>query len=168
MWRNVGKQRPEFAIEPVDGQESVWDYPRPPALVSCNARVIVRSDDQVIADSVHAIRMLETASPPTVYIPPTDINFAFLTDTPASSYCEWKGEANYYALATGAREVAWEYRDPSPAFSRIQNFLCFYPGRVQCFLGEETVQPQAGEFYGGWVTNDIVGPFKGDPGTGHW
>ena len=168
MWLNQGKQRPDFAIEPSDGQESVWDYPRPPALEPCNCRVVVRCGDQLIADSTNAIRVLETASPPTVYIPPQDIDFAFLVDTPASSYCEWKGRANYYALAVGGREVAWEYRDPLSAFARIQNFLCFYPGRVECFLGEELVQPQAGEFYGGWVTHDIVGPFKGEPGTGHW
>ena len=168
MWHHQGNKRPYFAIEPADGQESVWDYPRPPALQPCSRRVVVRHGDQVIADSVNAIRMLETASPPTVYIPPADIDFAFLADSPATSHCEWKGRANYYTLAIGGREVAWEYREPAPAFASIRNFLCFYPGRVECLLGGEVVQPQAGEFYGGWVTHDIAGPFKGDPGTGHW
>ena len=168
MWKNSGKSRPDFAIEPGAGEESVWDYPRPPALEPCGKRVVVRAGNRVIADSVRAIRVLETASPPTIYIPAQDIDFAFLTDAPASSFCEWKGAASYYTLATGGREVAWEYRDPLPAFAGLKNFLCFYPGRVECLLDDEVVQPQAGEFYGGWVTRDIVGPFKGEPGTGGW
>ena len=168
MWKFNGQQRPDFAIEPADGQESVWDYPRPPAIVDCNKTVVVASGGSIIAESSRAIRILETASPPTIYLPPGDIDFGCLKDASGSSFCEWKGMANYYALHSSGQIVAWTYREPLQAFAAIKDYLCFYPGRVLCTLDGETVQPQAGGFYGGWVTADIVGPFKGDPGTGHW
>lgn len=168
MWEYRGRGRPNFAVEPLPGQESVWDYPRPPALVACPARVVVKDDTGVIADSQDALRVLETASPPTVYVPPGDIDFSLLEEVPGSSYCEWKGQASYYALAGRTRVVGWTYRSPSPAFLKLSGYLCFYPGRVTCILGEETVRPQPGDFYGGWVTDAIVGPFKGESGTGHW
>jgi uncharacterized protein (DUF427 family) len=168
MWKFSGQRRPDFALEPADGQESVWDYPRPPALAGCEKTVVVTSGSSVIARSSRAIRVLETASPPTIYLPPADIDFSCLQEAAGSSFCEWKGRANYYCLTTGAQVVAWQYRQPMPAFAAIRDYLCFYPGRVLCTLDGEIVQPQAGEFYGGWVTADIVGPFKGDPGTGHW
>jgi uncharacterized protein (DUF427 family) len=168
MWEHRGRARPGFAIEPAPGQESVWDYPRPPALVDCAARVVVTDGARVIGDSVSALRVLETASPPTVYIPPGDIDFSRLREVPGSSFCEWKGQASYYALAGQEQIVGWTYRNPLPAFVKIQDFLCFYPGRVTCTLDGEIVRAQSGDFYGGWVTDAIVGPFKGDPGTGHW
>ncbi|MEM6496662.1 MAG: DUF427 domain-containing protein [Pseudomonadota bacterium] len=168
MWKYRGQKRPGFAIEPEPGQESVWDYPRPPAIEACNKTVIVTADTLPIAQSSRAVRILETASPPTVYVPPEDINLETLSAISGSSFCEWKGAASYYSLASGGRAVAWQYRSPAKAFSKIKDYLCFYPGRVDCFLDDEPVKPQAGEFYGGWVTNDIVGPFKGDPGTGGW
>ena len=168
MWKYQGKSRPDFAQEPGPGQESVWDYPRPPALVACPMRVVVAAGSLVIADSTHAIRVLETASPPTVYIPPADIDFIALQDAQGQSFCEWKGLANYYALQGGQQVIAWAYREPTPAFASIAGYLCFYPGRVSCSLNGEKVRPQPGEFYGGWVTDAIAGPFKGEPGTGHW
>jgi len=168
MWKFNGRKRPDFAIEPADGQESVWDYPRPPALVDCDKTVLIESGQAIIARSSRAIRILETASPPTIYLPPADIDFACLMDAAGSSFCEWKGMASYYALSGGGQIVAWQYRSPLAAFAAIKDYLCFYPGRVRCTLDGETVQAQAGEFYGGWVTADIVGPFKGDPGTGNW
>jgi uncharacterized protein (DUF427 family) len=168
MWKFKGQQHPDFAIEPAQGQESVWDYPRPPAIVHCDRTVVVAAGTLAIARSSLAVRILETASPPTIYLPPDDVNFARLIDASGSSFCEWKGMANYYALNTGGPVIAWQYRTPLPAFAAIKDYLCFYPGRVQCTLDGERVQPQAGEFYGGWVTADIVGPFKGDSGTGNW
>jgi uncharacterized protein (DUF427 family) len=170
MWQYDGQQRPAFAAEPGPGQESVWDYPRPPALVRCKQHVEVKHGDRIIADSTAAIRVLETASPPTVYIPPDDIDFAPLIEVPGSSVCEWKGAARYWGLASGpgATPVGWSYPEPRPAFSKIRDYLCFYPGRIACFLDTEHVRPQAGGFYGGWVTDRIVGPWKGGPDTGHW
>jgi len=168
MWKFSGQKRPDFAIDPAQGQESVWDYPRPPAMVDCDKTVVVAAGRLTIAHSTRAVRILETASPPTLYLPAEDVDFACLTDISGSSFCEWKGMANYYALAPGGQAVAWQYRAPLPAFAAITGHLCFYPGRVECTLDEERVKPQAGEFYGGWVTADIVGPFKGDPGTGNW
>lgn len=168
MWKFSGQQRPDFAIEPAQGQESVWDYPRPPVIVQCDRTVVVAAGPMTIARSTRAVRVLETASPPTIYLPPEDVDFACLADVPGSSFCEWKGMANYYALVTGGQAIAWQYRAPLPAFTAITDYLCFYPGRVACTLGGERVKPQAGDFYGGWVTADIAGPFKGDPGTGNW
>jgi len=168
MWKFSGQNRPDFAIEPAPGQESVWDYPRPPAIVDCDRLVVVAAGPTAIARSNRAVRILETASPPTIYLPPEDVDFACLTEVPGSSFCEWKGMANYYALAAGARAIAWQYRAPLRAFAAITDYLCFYPGRVDCTLDGERVEPQAGDFYGGWVTADIVGPFKGDLGTGNW
>jgi uncharacterized protein (DUF427 family) len=168
MWAFRGSDRPDFADEPGPGQESVWDYPRPPALVECTARVRVIADNAVIADTCHALRVLETASPPTFYIPPGDIDFTRLADAPGSSFCEWKGRANYYALARGGPVIGWQYRHPTDDFQRIAGYLSFYPGRVACWVDGERVRAQAGDFYGGWVTDAITGPFKGDPGTGHW
>ena len=170
MWQYYGQQRPDFAAVPAAGQESVWDYPRPPALVSCMQRVEVKHGAVVIAASSAAVRVLETASPPTVYIPPADIDFTTLTAVGGSSVCEWKGAARYWALASepGAPPVGWSYPQPRPAFAAIRDFLCFYPGRVACFLDTERVRPQEGGFYGGWVTDNIAGPWKGGPNTGHW
>ncbi len=168
MWKFTCKERPEFALEPAPGQESVWDYPRPPVVVDCDKTVVVEAAGRMLAKSSCALRVLETASPPTVYLPSGDIDFSLLADAAASSFCEWKGQANYYALATGGPVVAWEYRQPRAAFARLKGYLCFYPGRVACTLDGEKVKPQPGEFYGGWVTADIVGPFKGDPGSTGW
>lgn len=171
MWKYDGSQRPDFAIAPGPGQESVWDYPRPPTLVPCRQTVEIRCDSGLIARSTRAMRVLETASPPTVYIPPTDIDMAQLTPVPGESWCEWKGAASYWGLAhatSQATAIGWSYATPTPLFRAIQNWLCFYPGRIACYLDDERVRPQAGGFYGGWVTDAIVGPCKGEAGTGGW
>lgn len=169
MWNFNGQQRPEFAAGLGAGQESVWDYPRPPALVDCSQLIEVKVGDQLVAHSIRSKRVLETASPPTIYIPPNDIQFERLTRIAGSSYCEWKGAAEYWALAdfTGAA-VAWSYPNPNAAFAAISDWLCFYPARVECYIDGERVRPQEGGFYGGWVTDNIVGPWKGKPNTGHW
>jgi uncharacterized protein (DUF427 family) len=170
MWQHKGNKRPEFAIEPGPDQESVWDYPRPPVLVSFTQRVEVKSGLQLIACSNGCMRVLETASPPTFYIPPDDINMDLLTPASGTSFCEWKGTARYWGLANAPMlpAVGWSYPDPSPRFAAIRDWLSFYPGRIECYVEGEAVQPQTGGFYGGWVTGNIVGPCKGDPGTSHW
>lgn len=170
MWKYRGQQRPPFAETPGDGQESVWDYPRPPAVVSCERPVEVIHQNAVIASSVETLRVLETASPPTFYIPSKDVDRSQLVATPQRSFCEWKGQATYWALAhdPGGAPVAWQYNDPVPAFEILRGFMSFYPSRVECYVDGERVRPQHSEFYGGWVTHEITGPFKGDPGTGDW
>ena len=169
MWTNTGRERPEFAIEPGPGQESVWDYPRPPALRRDPRRVEVRDGDTIIASTTASYRVLETASPPTFYIPPGDVDLDQLVKTGDSSVCEWKGMAEYRALRREpGTPVAWTYARPRPRFEAITGYFAFYPGRVACFVDGERVVPQPGRFYGGWVTPEVVGPFKGEPGTGHW
>ena len=169
MWEHDGSRRPPFAEEPGEDQESVWDYPRPPAIEACGGRVEVLDGPVRIAGSTRAFRVLETASPPTLYIPPDDVQTDRLLRVPGSSYCEWKGAAVYWALARDLSEpVAWSYPDPEPAFEVIRDHLAFYPGRIECRLDDERVRPQGGGFYGGWVTDAIVGPWKGEDGTGAW
>ena len=126
--------------------------------------------DIELARSRAALRVLETASPPTVYVPVGDIDRTQLVAVPQQSFCEWKGVAAYLALAErpGYPPVAWLYPEPNEPFRVLQDHIAFYPGRVDCYLDNEAVRPQHSEFYGGWVTNDIVGPCKGDPGTEGW
>ena len=158
-------------IEPGPGQESVWDYPRPPRLEPCKRRVEAIFEGVVIAASDSAIRVLETAGPPTIYIPPDDCSLEHLTPTRRKTYCEWKGPASYFDVvvaAQRARNAAWSYPGPKPGFESIAGYLSFYPAKVECYLGGERARPQPGRFYGGWVTDDIVGPFKGEPGSLGW
>jgi uncharacterized protein (DUF427 family) len=170
MWRYTGQERPPFADEPAPGQESVWDYPRPPALVACDSLVEVKNGNRVIASTTAALRVLETASPPTYYLPPGSVDLAQLVRTADRSFCEWKGQASYWALADNPEDgpIGWSYEGPSERFAAIDGYLSFYPSRIACYVDGERVQPQPGEFYGGWVTGRIAGPIKGEPGTGHW
>ena len=171
QWTNRGQKRPSFADEPADGQESVWDYPRPPALVEDDRQVRVSLGETLIASSSRAVRVLETASPPTVYIPRADVDVGLLQPAEGGSLCEWKGEAQYFDVTVGlhrASFAAWSYPDPFEPFADIANYLSFYPGRLECWLGGERVRAQPGGFYGGWVTDELVGPFKGGKGTGGW
>ena len=170
MWEYRGQKRPPFATLPAPGQESVWDYPRPPRVVADERLVEVSAGGVRIATSTRTYRVLETASPPTFYIPPDDVDWSRLVKAPGSSFCEWKGAARYWALssAPAATAAGWSYPQPAPAFERIRNYVSFYPGRLECLVAGERVRPQPGEFYGGWVTSELAGPFKGDPGTGHW
>jgi uncharacterized protein (DUF427 family) len=127
---------------------------------------------EVVAETRRAKRVLETSGPPTYYIPPEDVEHAYLARTPRATVCEWKGRAAYFTLRVGdatAPEAAWSYPDPQPAFAAIKDYLAFYPGRVDaCYVDGERVQPQPGDYYGGWITSRIVGPFKGGPGTERW
>jgi uncharacterized protein (DUF427 family) len=160
-------------IEPGPGQESVWDYPRPPRLEPYSRTIKIELNGQIIAQTSRAFRVLETSHPPVYYIPPADIWQAFLVPSPTrSTVCEWKGRTVYHSLAVGDRrsaDAAWSYPDPTPAFRAIKDHLAFYAGKVdRCWVDDEQVQPQPGDFYGGWVTRQIVGPFKGGPGSWGW
>jgi uncharacterized protein (DUF427 family) len=159
-------------IRPAPGQESVWDYPRPPRLEKVSDRLRVIFCNETIADTVAGFRVLETSHPPVYYIPSNDIARRYLLKSPGSSWCEFKGSAAYWSLeVNGARSenAAWSYLEPSPAFVAIAGHLAFYASRVdECWVGAECVQPQEGDFYGGWITSRIVGPFKGGIGTREW
>ena len=163
--------RPE-RIEPGPGQESVWDYPRPPRLEDTSKHIQIIFNGVTIVDTHDAQRVLETSHPPGYYIPPTDIKMEYLLLTPQSSFCEWKGRAGYYTIRVGDKEVqnaAWFYPNPTPAFTTIKDYVAFYAHLMDaCYIDGEKVQPQPGNFYGGWITSDIVGPFKGEPGTWGW
>lgn len=165
------RRRPENAVEPGPGQESVWDYPRPPRLEKVDRTVRVELAGVVIAETTRALRVCETASPPTYYIPPEDVDVERLRPSPRRSHCEWKGAAVYWTVATAeasAEDAAWSYPHPAPGFQAIRDHLAFYPGKVDAWVGEDRVEPQPGSFYGGWITPELVGPFKGEPGTEGW
>ena len=170
MWQHTGKQRPDFAEDPGPGQESVWDYPRPPALDPSDEQVVVSGAGVQLAETRRSVRVLETAGPPTYYMPEDDINWSRLVRISHTSFCEWKGQASYFALADdpAGKPVAWLYADPAADYRAIHRHASFYPGRVECWVNGERVAPQPGEFYGGWITSRVVGPFKGGPGTSHW
>ena len=159
-------------IPPGPGQESVWDYPRPPRLEPVTERLRVVFGGEVVADTVNAKRVLETSHPPSYYIPPEDVRMELLVKAPGRSFCEWKGQAHYYTIQAGERRsdgAAWAYARPTPGFADIRDHLCFYASKVDaCYVGDEQVQAQEGDFYGGWITSNIVGPFKGGPGTRGW
>lgn len=159
-------------VEPRPGQESVWDYPRPPRVEPETRLVRVELGGATIAETTAALRVLETSHPPGIYIPPGDVAPGVLRPNPARSVCEWKGRAAYWdAVTENARSeaAAWSYPEPSAGFETISDYVSFYPDRVDaCYLGDERVTAQEGGFYGGWITADVVGPFKGAPGTRGW
>ncbi len=167
-WQHRGAQRPSFAVEPGPGQESVWDYPRPPALMADKRTVEVADSQGPVARSDRSVRVLETSHPPAFYLPPDSVVSGRLVTVAGSSFCEWKGTAEYVAVAGTAEPVGWRYPDPYPEFAEYAGWVSFYPGRVQCTVDGELVRPQSGGFYGGWITDDVVGPFKGESGTSGW
>lgn len=170
-WTYRGQERPPFAHNPNMGQESVWDYPRPPRLAKDGRRILVRAHGRVLADCHSSYRVLETASPPTFYVPPADVDMSLLVPKDHSSLCEWKGMAQYWSFTFGdilLESVAWSYPDPFPGYESIADYFSFYPLHLECCLDGERVHPQPGGLYGGWVTKEIVGPFKGGFGTEHW
>ena len=154
------------------GQESVWDYPRPPSIIPDRRRVRVEFAGVTVADTTQAIRILETSHPPSFYIPPADIRMDLLTREEHSSFCEWKGQADYWTLGIAGQiseNVAWSYPKPAAKYAAIRDHLAFYASRVHtCYVGDERVTPQEGNFYGGWITSEIKGPFKGASGTQGW
>lgn len=159
-------------IIPGPGQESVWDYPRPPRVEDVAKHIQVIFNNTLIAETHRARRVLETSHPPVYYIPPDDIKLEYLQPVARTSWCEWKGQAGYYSVVVGDRQVndaAWFYPRPTPGFEAIRGYVAFYPHLMDaCYVDGEQVQSQAGGFYGGWITGDIVGPFKGEPGTQGW
>ena len=159
-------------VEPLPGQESVWDYPRPPRLEDATRRIRVVWNGVTIADTWRARRILETSHPPVYYIPPEDVRMDLLSRTQRTTFCEWKGTASYYTLTVEGKMVeqaAWYYPQPNARYSAIKDYIAFYPRKMDaCYVGGEQVTPQPGDFYGGWITSEIAGPFKGDPGTLGW
>lgn len=159
-------------LNPGPGQESVWDYPRPPALEDCSKRIRVVAGGVTIADSTSTKRVLETSHPPVYYVPPQDMKMDCLVLAPGRSFCEWKGAAEYYSVVASGKTIekaAWFYSNPTPRFVAIEGYVAFYPSKMEaCYVDDEKVQAQEGDFYGGWITSNIVGPFKGPPGTFGW
>lgn len=160
-------------IKPKPGQESVWDYPRPPRLEPVPETLRVVFNGVEIARTPRGFRVLETSHPPVYYFPPEDVRLDLAERHLApSSFCEWKGSAHYYDFTVAAKtgqKIAWAYDAPTARFADIDGYLAFYAGRVDaCFVNDELVTPQPGEFYGGWITKRIVGPFKGGKGTWGW
>ncbi len=169
---------PHPSPEPAEGiapnglpRESVWDYPRPPAIRPERRLVTVRFAGAEIARSERALQVCETAGPPVVYLPPGDVDRGAIAAAGGHSLCEWKGSASYFDVVVGGERAArgaWTYERPSRGYEAIRDHLAFYPGRVECRLGDELVDPQPGEFYGGWITAEVTGPFKGVPGSAGW
>ena len=169
-WR--GAPRPSRIDVAGPGQESVWDYPRPPRVEPVPETVRVELAGVVLAESGAALRVLETAAPPTYYVPALDVRADLLVPTPREAFCEWKGRAGYWHVEAGGRRsehAAWSYADPFEEYAELAGAFAFFAGRVDaCRLGAERVVPQPGGFYGGWITWRIVGPFKGEPGSEGW
>jgi uncharacterized protein (DUF427 family) len=150
----------------------VWDYPRPPRLEDSARHLQVIFSGVVIAETRRARRVLETSHPPVYYLPSEDVQLAYLTPAHGTSFCEWKGAAHYCTIAVNgvtAEAAAWYYPEPSAPYAGLRGYIAFYPARMAaCLVDGERAQAQPGDFYGGWITHEIVGPFKGAPGTGGW
>ncbi|MEO0364569.1 MAG: DUF427 domain-containing protein [Pseudomonadota bacterium] len=177
-WIKAAQARWSDAVRPRDivragpGQESVWDYPRPPRLEREARPIKIEFSGQVIAESPRAMRICETASPPTYYLPPTDVDLECLVAIERGSVCEWKGEAAYFDVLVDNRRApaaVWSYPNPFRPFGAIGGWFAFMPAAMdRCWVGDALVRAQPGGFYGGWITPELTGPFKGEPGTGHW
>ncbi len=171
QWRWQGQVRPPFATAPGPGQRSVWDFPRPPRLVSDAREVVVRWGDVEVARSRRAVCVLETAHPPSVYLPWQDVARHLLEPASGSSFCEWKGPAQYWTLVQENRRLtrgAWSYPQPLAGAEVLAECVAFYPAALDCRVDGAAVTPQPGGMYGGWITPELVGPFKGDLGSDGW
>jgi uncharacterized protein (DUF427 family) len=159
-------------IEPKPGQESVWDYPRPPRLEPTGKRIRVVVDGITIAETTSALRMLETSHPPVYYLPPSEVESSYLRPESRGSFCEWKGHAHYFSIVTPQRLIsnaAWSYPTPTARYCELAEYIAFYPSKIDAgYVDDVLATSQPGDFYGGWITPDIVGPFKGDVGTMGW
>lgn len=167
----IRHERPRFAEQPGPGQESVWDYPRPPRVEPVTRRVRVQCDGVVIADSRRAQRVCETSAPPCYYVPPEDVRLDLLTASGRRTACEWKGVASYFDVRTRDRrfaDAAWTYPRPTAGYEMLAGWIAFYPHDLECLLDDERARAQDGRFYGGWISRDLVGPFKGGPGSAGW
>jgi uncharacterized protein (DUF427 family) len=154
------------------GQESVWDYPRPPRIERVDKRVTIDLGGQRILDTGDVVRVLETSHPPVYYVPIAAFADGALVPARGSSFCEFKGAARYFDVVGGgktAEGAAWNYPTPSAGYEMLRDRVAVYAGRMDaCTVDGETVVPQPGGFYGGWITSEVVGPFKGEPGTMGW
>lgn len=153
--------------------ESVWDYPRPPAVVPSEERVVIELDGQVVVDTQRSFRVLETSHPPAYYLPADAVAAGMLKPVSGTTWCEFKGSASYFDVVSPHGRVvpraAWHYPDPAPDYEELVGHVAFYPARMdRCTVDGETVVAQEGDFYGGWVTSSVTGPFKGAPGTAGW
>jgi uncharacterized protein (DUF427 family) len=159
-------------IIPDPGQESVWDYPRPPRVEAVAERLRVVVAAEVLADTVAGFRVLETAGAPVYYFPRADVRMDRLNGSARTSFCEWKGPASYVTYDHEGRRIencGWTYPHPTPGYRAIAGHIAFYASRVdEAWVGDERAEPQPGHFYGGWVTSRVVGPFKGEPGSAGW
>jgi uncharacterized protein (DUF427 family) len=159
-------------VEPGPGQESVWDYPRPPRVERSTRLVRVEFGGELVAETREALRVLETAGAPVWYFPPGDVRDDLLIPVARRTFCEWKGTAHYFDLRAAGRlasAAAWSYPEPAAGYEAIRDHVAFYAGRVDAaYVDGERVTPQPGGFYGGWITSDVVGPFKGEPGSEAW
>lgn len=159
-------------IKPQKGQESVWDYPRPPKLEKVKKTIEIFFNDTLIAHTTNAYRVLETSHPPVYYLPLDDIKKEYLQNSERTTYCEWKGAGSYYHVFVNgktAADAAWYYDKPKAGFEAIKGYPAFYAQSMdKCFINGVEVEPQPGGFYGGWITPEIVGPFKGEEGTWGW
>ena len=160
------------AVKPGPGQESVWDYPRPPRAEPDSRRAVLRYGGVVVADTTDLVRVLETSHPPTFYLPRTAFG-AYLTPADRTTFCEWKGAARYVDIvvpgAAPLSGVGWWYPQPDRRYPELHDRVAVYAGPfAEITLDGERVQPQPGGFYGGWITDEVVGPFKGGPGSWGW
>jgi uncharacterized protein (DUF427 family) len=171
QWRWQGQARPPFAATPGPGQISVWDFPRPPRLVLDTREVVVLWDGMEVARTHRAVLVLETAHPPSFYLPWDDVNQQLFEPAAGTSFCEWKGPAKYWNLVSSNRRlprVAWSYPHPLPGAEMLATCVALYPTALDCRVDGATVKAQPGGFYGGWITPDLTGPFKGEAGTEGW
>ena len=159
-------------VEPGPGQESVWDYPRPPRMELTDRHLVVSTSGALIAETRRAHRVLETSQPPAYYFDPADVRLDHLRPSTHSTFCEWKGLASYYDVVVGddvvVKSGVWTYTSPYTRFAEIRNHLAFYAQVLDCSVDGETVAGNEGTFYGGWITSHVVGPFKGGLGSAHW
>ena len=170
-WQWRGEGRPPFAIAPGPGQESVWDFPRPPRIAADTREVVIRWGELEVARTKAAVRVLETGHPPSFYLPWADVNRELLQPAAGSSFCEWKGPASYWSLVAAGRSlprVAWSYPRPLQGAEALADCVAFYPTDLQCTVDGMPVSPQPGGFYGGWITPELAGPFKGEAGSEGW
>ena len=170
-WSWRGQTRPPFAIAPGPAQVSVWDFPRPPRLAAEPREIVITWGGVEVARTRRALLVLETSHPPSFYLPWVDVNRQLLQPSGGGSFCEWKGPARYWDLMDGKRHlpgVAWSYPQPLAGAQALADCVAFYPAQLHCTVNGHKVSPQPGGFYGGWITPELVGPFKGDPGSQGW
>ena len=171
-WRTIERRMPDSIVPPGRGQESVWDYPRPPRVEAVHPPLRVEFGGVALAETKRGLRVIETSSPPVFYFPPEDVRTEFLKPMVHSTVCEWKGVATYWTVEIRGRRqeaVGWSYEQPDAGYEAIKGYFAFYARLVDaCYVGNELVRPQPGDYYGGWITSNIVGPLKGEPGTEAW